>query len=114
VEPKENFMPSLNIHNTIPYQFLEFPDKFLVLLSLFYDNVPSRSLSFMIILSLLPRPLPFSPGCTKAPGSRTKEKINNSWQRWDLNTSLATEIPMPNHHATTSIVNNFGIILFIL
>jgi hypothetical protein len=34
VEPNENFMSSLNIHNIIPYQFLEFSDKFLVLLSL--------------------------------------------------------------------------------
>jgi hypothetical protein len=63
----------------IPYQFVEIPDKFLVLLSLFYDNnVPGRSLCFMIILSLLPRPLPFSPGCTKAPGGRAKENINNN------------------------------------
>jgi hypothetical protein len=79
VEPNEIVMSSLNIHNMIPYQFVEFLDKFLVLLSLFYDNnVPSRSLCFMIILSLLPRPLPFSPGCTKAPGGRAKENINNN------------------------------------
>jgi hypothetical protein len=68
----------------------------------------------MIILSLLPRLLPFLPGCAKALAGHAKEKINNNWQRWDLNTSLATKILMPYHYATTSIVNKLGIILFIL
>jgi hypothetical protein len=46
MEPTKNFMSSVNIHKMITCQFLEFLEKLLVLLSLFYNKMTSRSLNF--------------------------------------------------------------------
>ena len=42
----EIFISRLNIHKTILWQFLEFFEKFEILLSLFYIKVASRSLNY--------------------------------------------------------------------
>jgi hypothetical protein len=47
MEPTKNFMSSVNIHKMITCQFLEFFEKLLVLLSLFYNKMTSRSLNFL-------------------------------------------------------------------
>jgi hypothetical protein len=46
MKPNEKFMSSVNIYKMIPCQFLEFLEKFLVLLSLFYNKMASRSFNF--------------------------------------------------------------------
>jgi hypothetical protein len=46
MKPNEKLMSSVNIHKMTPCQFLEFLEKFLVLLSLFSNKMASRSLNF--------------------------------------------------------------------